>query len=80
VAATVLLLMAVLVVNAAICGVLSGPFARYQARLIWLLPVAAGLTVCALPTGIERVPPFARRVWQGLVGLRDRARALPVKQ
>jgi hypothetical protein len=80
VAATVLLLMAVLVANAAICGILSGPFARYQARLIWLLPVAAGLTACALPTGIERILPFARRTWDGLVGLWDRVRALPVKQ
>lgn len=27
--------------NAAVCGGLSGPHARYQMRLIWLLPVAA---------------------------------------
>jgi putative flippase GtrA len=73
-----LLLAAVLVVNAAICGILSGPFARYQARLIWLLPVGAGLTACALPMGAERVLPFARRVWALLVGLWEQARAQPV--
>ena len=32
-----------LLLNAAICGALSGPFARYQARLIWLLPMCTVL-------------------------------------
>jgi putative flippase GtrA len=41
------MLIAALVVNAAICGVLSGPFPRYQARMIWLLTVAAA---CGLAT------------------------------
>jgi hypothetical protein len=49
VAATVLLLLAIVVVNDAVCGILAGPFNRYEARLIWLLPVAAGLIICALP-------------------------------
>jgi hypothetical protein len=31
--------------NALICGVLSGPHERYQARLTWLLPVAALLLI-----------------------------------
>jgi putative flippase GtrA len=78
VAATMLLLAGVLVVNAAICGVLSGPFARYQARLIWLLPVGAGLAACALPMGFERTVPFARRAWDMLVGLWEQVRAQPV--
>lgn len=30
-----------IVVNAAVCGVVSGPFARYQARVAWLLPALA---------------------------------------
>ena len=39
-----LLVLAALVLNAAICGVLSGPNDRYQARVAWLLPLmAAGL-------------------------------------
>ena len=52
---TVLMLAAVVIVNAAVCGILSGPFARYQSRLIWLLPVAAGLVACALPIRAGRV-------------------------
>jgi hypothetical protein len=77
VAAIVLLLMAVLVVNAAVCGVLSGPFARYQARLIWLLPIGAGLAACALPMDMGRVPPVVRRAWNRLAGLWSRLRAQP---
>jgi putative flippase GtrA len=78
VAATMLLLTSVLLVNAAICGILSGPFARYQARLIWLLPVSAGLAACALPMGFARVQPFVRRGWNVMVGLWERVRAQPV--
>ena len=37
----VVLLLSALVFNAAVLGVLSGPFARYQARVAWLLPLAA---------------------------------------
>ncbi len=44
IAATTFLLAAVLV-NAAVCGILSGPFARYQARIVWLVPLAAMLLV-----------------------------------
>ena len=42
----VLLVLGVLA-NAAICGALSGPHARYQMRLIWLLPYAAMVGVAA---------------------------------
>ena len=41
------LLIAALIINAAICGILSGPFPRYQARLVWLLTAAAA---CGLAT------------------------------
>lgn len=78
VAATVLLLTGVLLVNAAVCGILSGPFARYQARLVWLLPVSAGLAACALPMGLARLASFARGMWSGVVGLWERVRAQPV--
>jgi hypothetical protein len=37
-----------LMINAFVCGVLSDPHHRYQARLIWLLPAAAVLNVAAL--------------------------------
>jgi len=32
-----------LVVNAAVCGILSAPVSRYQARMVWLLPAVTGL-------------------------------------
>ena len=34
--------------NALICGVLSGPHERYQARVIWLLPLAAAMMCFSL--------------------------------
>jgi hypothetical protein len=45
-----------LLLNAAVCGVLSGPHDRYQARAIWLVPLlAAGLALRALPP-VRAVP------------------------
>ena len=41
--AAVLVLAAAIVLNAAVCGVFSGPFPRYQARIVWLLPAIAML-------------------------------------
>ncbi len=46
--ATVVLLLGGVMLNAAVCGILSGPFARYEARLVWLVPLAALLLVSAL--------------------------------
>jgi hypothetical protein len=43
-----LILLGLVVVNAGVCGVLSGAFSRYQARIVWLIPMAAGLIACAL--------------------------------
>ena len=42
------ILIVVVVVNAGVCGVLSGAFSRYQARIVWLIPLVAGLIACAL--------------------------------
>jgi putative flippase GtrA len=61
----VLLVLGVVIVNAAVCGILSGPFARYQSRLAWLLPVAAGLTLCAMPVSLAK----AAQAWRALFGL-----------
>ncbi len=44
----VLVLIAAALINAAICGVFSGTFTRYQARIVWIVPLAAGLTACVL--------------------------------
>ena len=37
-----------LILNAAVTGALSGPFPRYQARLAWLAPLAAGLILSSI--------------------------------
>src|SRR5262249_26894228 len=39
----IMVLVAGVVVNGLICGALSEPLGRYQARVIWLIPLAAGL-------------------------------------
>ena len=36
------MVVAALVMNAAVCGILSGPQPRYQGRVVWLLPLLAG--------------------------------------
>jgi putative flippase GtrA len=60
------LLLTAVIVNAAVCGVLSGPFPRYQARIAWLLPVAAGLVGFALaPQALRlRVPAWAAVLYE----------------
>jgi hypothetical protein len=35
------LLLTAVILNAAVCGALSGPFPRYQARIVWLFTAAA---------------------------------------
>ena len=47
---------ALVLINAAVCGALSAPAARYEARLIWLIPTVVLLGALAL------VPDWARRV------------------
>lgn len=41
--AAVALALGVVLINAAVCGMISGPFPRYQARVVWLLPAVAAL-------------------------------------
>ncbi len=72
IAATCALLLLVVVLNAGVCGVLSGAFSRYQARIVWLIPMAAGLIACglspapilalvqALKAAMRRVKPAAQ--------------------
>ena len=58
-----LLLGAAVLINAAVCGMISGPFPRYQARVIWLLPMAiAMLEAAALPRWRRRLRSSRRRV------------------
>jgi len=65
------LMMAAVLINAFVCGALSGPFARYQARITWLITGAAGLSaLSALPLlRTLRLPAWV-----------DQARALPIVQ
>jgi putative flippase GtrA len=70
--ALALLLVGVLA-NAFVCGALSGPFARYQARIIWLVVAGGALAATSLvpkranapaPGWLERVraTPFAQAI------------------
>lgn len=51
-----LCVLGAIVLNAAICGALSGPKGRYAMRLVWVLPVVAGSLIAsrreALPTAL----------------------------
>jgi hypothetical protein len=46
--------------NAAVCGILSGPFPRYQARIAWLLIALALLAEMLFPVAV----PAAREWWE----------------
>jgi hypothetical protein len=52
------ILLGMIVLNAGVCGVISGAFSRYQARIVWLAPCAAGLLACGLGLGL---PEHLRR-------------------
>jgi putative flippase GtrA len=69
--AMVALLLAAVVINAAVCGALSGPFARYQARITWLITAAAGLSVLSVAP-VDLGQRFAARL--------EPLRALPMVQ
>ena len=66
------LIIAAVIVNAAVCGILSGVFARYQTRVIWLLPMVAGMMVLVLAReGVWRRLGAARVARAPAVGLPD---------
>jgi multisubunit Na+/H+ antiporter MnhE subunit len=50
-----LLLLLGIIVNAAVCGMLSTPHERYQMRVIWLIPLFAALVWASLPVRQSRV-------------------------
>ena len=59
-----LLIVAGLIVNAAICGGISGPVHRYQARVVWLAVVAAMLLEAARPIVTSRISGWTwGRAW-----------------
>jgi hypothetical protein len=53
--AAVLLIVAV-ILNAAVCGAISGPFPRYQARIVWLFMAAALVFEIAVRSAKPRKP------------------------
>ncbi len=54
------LILAGVMINAAVFGILSGPYARYQARIIWLVPMAAILGVLTVRRDAARLESTAR--------------------
>jgi hypothetical protein len=71
VAATAVLILAV-IVNSAVTGILSGPFARYHARMVWILPAAAAVMAWRIGPGFD-----VRVVW---AYLNARLRRRPARQ
>lgn len=63
-AALLALMIGAVVVNAFVCGALSGPFARYQARITWLITGAAAMAaLSALPARVSlRLPAWVQRL------------------
>ena len=59
------LLMAAILINGFVCGALSGPFARYQARITWLITAGAAVSMISLvpADGRIHIPAWAMRVW-----------------
>ena len=71
--ALLLLVLAVLV-NAFVCGALSGPFARYQARIAWLISLGAALSAASV------VPAFLTlKVLQALLRAHPLGRAVEAR-
>jgi putative flippase GtrA len=58
------LLLGAVVINALVCGALSGPFARYQARITWLITAGASLSaVSVIPAELgQTVIEWLRRL------------------
>ena len=70
--ATAALLILAVIVNSAVTGILSGPFARYHARMVWILPAVAGVTAWRLGLGFD-----VRSAW---AYLNERIRRRPARQ
>jgi hypothetical protein len=49
--AVAIMFAAGVILNAAVCGILSGPFPRYQSRIVWLIPAGAILLLTRLRHG-----------------------------
>ncbi len=56
------LLVATVVINAVVCGALSGPFARYQARIAWLADLGGAIGLASLVPAEATAPAIARQL------------------
>jgi putative flippase GtrA len=63
------LLLFTVLINAFVCGALSGAFARYQARITWLAAAAAAISMLSLVPENGRVtaPSWLVRLWRAPV-------------
>ncbi len=50
------LLAAAVLINGFVCGALSGPFARYQARIVWLVSLGAAISLVSLVPARASLP------------------------
>jgi hypothetical protein len=55
-------MVAAVLANAAVCGILSGPFARYQARIAWLLVMLVVLAELMRPLLIPALKQCVERL------------------
>ncbi len=60
-----IILMGMVVINAGVCGVISGAFSRYQARIVWLVPAVAGLMACGLGLAVPNSLSQKLKTWRG---------------
>jgi hypothetical protein len=58
--AVAIILAAMVVINAGVCGIISGAFSRYQARIVWLWPMSAALI--GLRLGLALPEPLRKRL------------------
>jgi putative flippase GtrA len=56
------LLVATVVINAFVCGALSGPFARYQARIAWLADLGGAIGMASLVPAEATAPAIVQRL------------------
>jgi putative flippase GtrA len=54
--AALALLVAVVLINGFVCGALSGPFPRYQARITWVMTAGAAMALISMAPAIAAAP------------------------
>ena len=66
------LLVAVVLINGFVCGALSGPFPRYQARITWLVSEGAAVALISMAPMLATIrltdiPQAAASAWAGIM-------------